>query len=217
MATPAQLAANRQNAQLSTGPRTEEGKAAVAGNHTTHGLAGRHVVLPGEDPDEYDRLLAELLDEHKPAGPTERFLVQQMAQAQWKLDRIARMEQQIFERRMASGEAADPAAAWDQDCAGPNSLLKLGRYQAAAQRAWFKALAALQSLQSPRHAEDAGGIADQRLCEFIQHIIERPVGGSPASPPPKMQNYSSKPISPARRAAYDAAGALHDRKLALRL
>jgi hypothetical protein len=218
MSTPAQIAANRHNAQLSTGPRTEKGKAAVAHNATNHGLAGRHVILPGEDPAEYDRLLAGLLAEYNPASPTERFLVDQMAQAQWKLDRITRMEQQIFERRIASGEAADPAAAWDQDCAGPNSLFKLGRYQAAAQRTWFKALATLRSLQSPGRAENAEQAADRRMCEFIKDLIERPLPGSPpAARPPQNGNYNSKPIRPGHQAAVDVAGRALDRNLGLRL
>jgi hypothetical protein len=37
MTTEAQVAANRRNAQKSTGPRTEEGKAKVALKAVTHG------------------------------------------------------------------------------------------------------------------------------------------------------------------------------------
>ncbi len=49
MATEAQLAANRRNAQKSTGPRTAEGKAVVAQNAVQHGLLAREGVLRGED------------------------------------------------------------------------------------------------------------------------------------------------------------------------
>ena len=38
MSSQAQIAANRANAQLSTGPRTEEGKAASSRNAYRHGL-----------------------------------------------------------------------------------------------------------------------------------------------------------------------------------
>lgn len=44
MASAAQLEANRANAQLSTGPRTEAGKARSALNATTHGLTARMPV-----------------------------------------------------------------------------------------------------------------------------------------------------------------------------
>src|SRR5215213_4637448 len=40
MATPAQIIANRGNATLSTGPKTNEGKQASSRNATRHGLAG---------------------------------------------------------------------------------------------------------------------------------------------------------------------------------
>ena len=39
MSTSAQIAANRANSQLSTGPKTKEGKAASSRNRITHGLA----------------------------------------------------------------------------------------------------------------------------------------------------------------------------------
>ena len=38
MASPAQIAANRANAQRSTGPRTEQGKARAASSSFKHGL-----------------------------------------------------------------------------------------------------------------------------------------------------------------------------------
>ena len=44
----AQLAANRANAQKSTGPRTEEGKAASSQNAVKHGLYAYTDVLEGE-------------------------------------------------------------------------------------------------------------------------------------------------------------------------
>jgi len=42
--------ANINNAQHSTGPRTEEGKAASSLNSLKHGLTAKTVLLPGEDP-----------------------------------------------------------------------------------------------------------------------------------------------------------------------
>ena len=49
--SPARLAANRRNAQRSTGPRTTEGKAVARLNAFRHGQAGAGDLLaPGEDP-----------------------------------------------------------------------------------------------------------------------------------------------------------------------
>src|SRR5260370_30477655 len=52
--SPAQIAANRANAKLSTGPRSDQGKAVSRLNGVTHGMACKlPVVLPGEDPEEF--------------------------------------------------------------------------------------------------------------------------------------------------------------------
>jgi hypothetical protein len=49
MASARQIAANRANAQRSTGPRTAAGKAAAAGNARKHGLFAKEVLAMGED------------------------------------------------------------------------------------------------------------------------------------------------------------------------
>src|SRR5579883_2259301 len=59
MATEAQIAANRANAQRSTGPRTEAGKQAVAQNRLEHGLSGGAFrLLPWESAEEFEALPA---------------------------------------------------------------------------------------------------------------------------------------------------------------
>ena len=49
MSSPKQLAANQANSQLSTGPKTPEGKATSSLNAVKTGLTGRTVLLPGDD------------------------------------------------------------------------------------------------------------------------------------------------------------------------
>ena len=92
MATEAQLAANRNNAQKSTGPKTPEGKDAVRLNGLKHGLASNILVLPGENESDFHNLLDSLEAEHQPATATEVILVRQMAMASWRLQRIVHME-----------------------------------------------------------------------------------------------------------------------------
>src|SRR5215469_8818090 len=106
MATAAQITANQHNASLSTGPRTPEGKAAAARNATKHGLSGAFTVLPHEDQDEFNALLACLRDEFKPANQHEAFLVEQMAQSRWRLARAGRLETAMFDQ-MLLGEMND--------------------------------------------------------------------------------------------------------------
>ena len=51
MASPAQIAANRTNAQRSTGPTSPEGKARAASNSFKHGLyAPKHFQVYNADP-----------------------------------------------------------------------------------------------------------------------------------------------------------------------
>ena len=66
MATPAQLAANRANAQSSTGPRSVEGKSVSRFNALKHGIDAASIVLPGEDPADY-QALADAYDANLPA------------------------------------------------------------------------------------------------------------------------------------------------------
>ncbi len=66
----ARLAANRANAQLSTGPNTAEGKAKSSLNAVKTGLTGRTVVLPTDDAQAYSqhvaRHFARLAPAHRP-------------------------------------------------------------------------------------------------------------------------------------------------------
>ena len=92
MPTRAQIRANRNNAKKSTGPRTEEGKARVSKNALKHGLLARDTVLPGEDPAEFDIQLSALEADIQPANSLEFELVRQIADAQWRMRRLTRLE-----------------------------------------------------------------------------------------------------------------------------
>ncbi len=97
MATEAQVSANRANAQKSTGPRTPEGKAAVAQNAVKHGLRARAAVLQGEDWEEYTCFRAGMLEELYPDGLQERELADRIVSLSWRLRRAARYQDAVFE------------------------------------------------------------------------------------------------------------------------
>jgi hypothetical protein len=96
MSTEQQRTANRANAQLSTGPRTEPGKSRSSLNALKTGLTGRTVVLPSEDLDAYHRHLQHFFDFHKPVGDEETATVQRLADTQWRLDRCATLEHNLY-------------------------------------------------------------------------------------------------------------------------
>jgi hypothetical protein len=84
----AQLAANREDAQKSTGPKTPEGKAQVHRNALKTGLTGRTVCLPMDDAVLYQDLMAKYSRFYRPVGPEEEGLVQSIVDIRWRLDRI---------------------------------------------------------------------------------------------------------------------------------
>ena len=83
MSTAKQRAANRRNAQKSTGPVTPAGRATVSENAVRHGLAGQFRVLDYESQKDFDRFLHQLLEDEKPVGLAEVELVQKMAEHTW--------------------------------------------------------------------------------------------------------------------------------------
>src|SRR5690348_5541346 len=96
-----QLAANRRNAQRSTGPNTQAGKEKSKMNALKHGLASGSVVLEHEDAAEFQELKQALLDEHAPAGLTERALTIQLAESYWRLLRTRRVEAEYLAKCFA--------------------------------------------------------------------------------------------------------------------
>src|SRR5205085_3711979 len=88
MATEKQIAANRENAQKSTGPKTPEGRAAVRLNGIKHGLTASALVLRGESESDFENLLDSMQAEHQPSTATEEALVTQIAMATWRLRRL---------------------------------------------------------------------------------------------------------------------------------
>src|SRR4051794_31053756 len=75
--------ANRANAQDSTGPKSESGRAIVSQNNFRHGLRGAFKVLPAESQEDFQALLDNLIAEHNPTNPAEAALIEKMAQHFW--------------------------------------------------------------------------------------------------------------------------------------
>ena len=97
MASRKQIRANRRNARKSTGPRSEAGKAASSANALSHGLtAARTVVLPEEEPEAFERLSQGVVADLAPAGALQQALAQRIAGLLWRLDRVARLEAELF-------------------------------------------------------------------------------------------------------------------------
>jgi hypothetical protein len=108
MAAPAQILANRSNAQKSTGPRTAEGKAASRPNALKHGLDAESLILPGENPAAYDDSPPITTTSSAHALPPERFHVDTMIRADWSKRRLQHQETELY--RIVLAEAGKGAS-----------------------------------------------------------------------------------------------------------
>jgi hypothetical protein len=94
-------AANRRNAQKSTGPRTPAGISRSSLNARRHGILSREVLLPNEDKRALDALRKRMWEDWQPVGATEEWLVDAIVAHLWRLARFHRVEKGIFEYRYA--------------------------------------------------------------------------------------------------------------------
>ena len=88
----ARIAANRRNAQLSTGPKTAAGKARARANAVKHGLTGAGVALPTEDQEAIQTLFRAMQEEFAPQTVAGAELVEQMAMLTVRRHRAERAE-----------------------------------------------------------------------------------------------------------------------------
>jgi hypothetical protein len=70
-----------------------QGRKCKRPNALKHGLFSDAVLIPGEDSGQYMQLHAELMDEYKPAGPTLRDEVIELANLMWKRRRLRKFMQ----------------------------------------------------------------------------------------------------------------------------
>ena len=91
-----QLAANRHNGSLSTGPQTPNGKAASKMNALKHGLRSTDVVVHGrcikESRREFEALRQRLWDDLQPSGLREKILTEQIINTYWRMHRVLKAE-----------------------------------------------------------------------------------------------------------------------------
>src|SRR4051795_11014032 len=91
-----------------TPPLPGRGYGVTRFNALRHGVLSRYTVLPWEDAEEYRRLLAALVAEHAPSGPTEEHLVEELAGVGWRKRRLRLAE--AAANRQALEAATTPSA-----------------------------------------------------------------------------------------------------------
>ncbi len=175
----AQLAANRANAQLSTGPKTLDGKATSCLNAVKTGLTGRTVLLHTDDAGEYQRHVAAYEKEFSPVGPRECDLVQSIADTQWRLARIPGLEMAIY----AQGRAQFADEFKNHDAALQPGLIELKTFmtyekqlrnlqlqESRLARRREKEIAELRELQKARRGDEAKNVGQKNVGQALSPV-----------------------------------------------
>ncbi len=197
--------AARINGAKSRGPKTEAGKAVSSQNALHHGITAAQIVIRGEDPAEFEELLADLVTTYGPATPVEHDLIAEMAAARWRLRRLPRMERAIFESTYHRVQNEPEAAGltpdliemrvWAEVTNCPE-MKQIHRHETRLRRAWEKARLELETLIATRGeiAEDGD---DPPAPEPRTAAVAAAAQGSPADPHawPAHRPVQNEPVS----------------------
>ena len=140
--SPRKLAANRANAQRSTGPRTSAGKQQSSQNSYQHGFYGTRLYpnneLIARDGADYKRIYAAYWTHYSPVGDLEKYCVERIAVESLRLARLLGYEQKVL--------------AWTVPFE-QRSIDRIVRYETSINRQLEKAIERLERLQEARLAD----------------------------------------------------------------
>lgn len=159
MVSDQKAAANAANAQLSTGPRTEEGKARSSQNALKHGLTAKQLIIREDEREEFEQFRVDFINDIEPEDTLEVVAVNHALHAAWNLKRFRRLEADL----MANG--LDPLL----DDSAAKTLDRLQRYAARAERSYYQAMSELRKLQTHRSLYAVSRELDEpypRLCDM---------------------------------------------------
>jgi hypothetical protein len=145
MTTANRVEINRANAQHSTGPKTESGKQRSSLNALRHGLTSQIVVMPTEELEAYQLHLKSFTEEYDPQGATESNLVQALADASWRLNRVVALETNL----LMAGDLESQAKA----------LANLSMHSQRLSRQFERTVTQLRALQQIRRAEEESDLS----------------------------------------------------------
>jgi hypothetical protein len=187
MPSEAQLSANRRNAKLSTGARTQAGRACSAMNACKSGIYAKSEIIPGEDPAELEALKTRIYDSLQPS-PEEGPVVDQLIGADWQFRRLRRAEADLWTMSMTVDREANRKKGLPEDTHiyyraiedNKETFERIYRFQASTARILNRSLDTLlhirklDLLQSPHQNE--------------------PNLPSPSPEPPATENDETNPI-----------------------
>ena len=188
MATAAQIAANCLNAQKSTGPRTPGGKAAIRFNALQHGLDAASILIPGEDPEEYNRVVDNYTNQFCPRSPLEEAHLATIIHSDWLRRRLRRLQGNLYRAICAEhGASADKLDSLILFADSPKAKLlrRVTSELAALERSFLRAFNALKEIHranQPQIIMPPDHLIDQKLASFR----------------PRDENDEPAPVAPAK-------------------
>ena len=159
------------------GPCTPAGRAISSKNSTKHGLTGKQIVMPDEDPEEFEALRSALEEEHQPATTTEALLVHDLAKFHWLKERAIRLQDKAF---------------LDDGSIDQKHLALMIRYQNSNQNAFFKTLKTLQTAQKERRKQDSKFVSQIVPPSGFDHPDYDPNPRASASATPNPRRITTK-------------------------
>jgi hypothetical protein len=124
MASQRQTEANRRNALLSTGPRTEEGQRRSRGNAYRHGLTAETVIVGIEEAADYDAFESEIVTEYDPKSVVERELTYRLASLLWRLRRSTLIETGLLQIGSQPPQGRDEGVEYFSDVQLPATITR---------------------------------------------------------------------------------------------
>ena len=208
-ASEAQVRANRENAKKSLGPTSVAGKEKSRRNALKHGLTGEGVALTNEDAAEVERMFVAFEADFRPSDEMGRLMIRRAATCAVRMERGVLQETAALSGRVLQAQAEaeangeDPVEAGHRAMFDPSKEATLARkYEAAAERGFFRALKEFRQHQRPAAVPSAAKSeaaaarkSMEQLGSFLPAVNQPPAAPKPAvAMPPTPVKPASAPV-----------------------
>ena len=173
MASEKQSAANKRNAQNSSGPGSAAGKAASRMNALKTGLYAKSLVIRGESQEEFDELVQQFNGQYHPVTPQARVLVDILIRNTWLLRRYDRIDGEEWAAKHTkvdnfryTDKSQPTALAFEM---GGGVYARIRKFADTAERAIIRALNQLD-----------------KLTEYFPDVEDTPQPVEPEAPSPEV-------------------------------
>jgi hypothetical protein len=127
-------AANKRNAQESTGPKTSRGKHLSSRNAISHGIFAPGMLLPGENKEEFDQVLTETINDLCPIGSSEFARAKDLVWIKWRKMRLYLAETGAIAKLQADHETMAEMVASTHGPQYNRAVTDLSRLQGVEER-----------------------------------------------------------------------------------